>query len=136
MTTRPILIALAAGLALSACTDADWTRTMHYIGISEGSGAPPPRPAARAMPATPAPGGTMPTGAMPDRPMATGARTAEAAARPAEPPQVIQPGVNPFCASVARQDSEANDFDAPTQQRVFVQSYQQCVRVFGNANPQ
>lgn len=130
MTYRPILIVLAAGLALSACTDADWTRTMHYIGVSEGSGAPPPRPAQAR---------TMPAGAMPARPagtMATEARTAEAAPRPGEPAQVIQPGVNPFCASVARQDSEANGFDAPTQQRVFVQSYQQCVRVFGNAKPQ
>jgi hypothetical protein len=133
MTTRPILMALAAGLALSACTDADWTRTMHYIGISEGSGAPPPAQA-RVMPARAAPSGAMPARPM-TTPMATEPRTAEAA-RPGEPPQVIQPGVNPFCASVARQDSEANDFDAPTQQRVFVQSYQQCVRVFGNANPQ
>ncbi len=121
MTYRPILIALAATLALSACTDADWSRTMHYIGVSEGSGAPAQ---ARAMPARP----------MAARPMATGARTA--AARPAEPPQVVQPGVNPFCASVAKQDSESNDFDAPTQQRVFVQSYQQCVRVFGKVTPE
>ena len=127
MTYRPILIALAASLALSACTDADWSRTMHYIGVSEGSGAPPPRPAQAR---------SMPVGAVPARPMATGARTAEAAPRPAEPPQVVQPGVNPFCASVAKQDSESNDFDAPTQQRVFVQSYQQCVRVFGKVTPE
>jgi hypothetical protein len=125
MTYRPILFALAACLALSACTDADWSRTMNFIGVSEGSGGPPPAQA-RAMPARSAPGGAVPSQA----------RTAEAEPRPAEPPQVIQPGVNPFCASVAKQDSEANDFDAPTQQRVFVQSYEQCVRIFGKVTPE
>lgn len=129
MTYRPILIALAAFLTLSACTDADWSWTMHYIGISEGSGGPPPaRPMqSKAMPAGTATAGTLAAGTM------AAPRTAEAMSPPAQP--AARSGIDPFCEAVARQDSQGNDFDAPTQQRVFAQSYSQCVRIFGNVKP-
>ena len=102
---------IAAALLLSACTDADWSHTMNFIGVPDTTQRPQPnsrpRPVARTMPAPPAP---------------------LQAARPAGP--------NPFCASVAKQDSESNAFDAATQQSVFVRSYQQCVTIFGNTAPQ
>lgn len=106
----PIIAALAASFALSACSDTDWSHTMSFIGYGDDA-QPAPMPAsnpvARAMPV-----------------QSTPAQTAQAA------------GTNPFCASVARQDSEAGVFDAATQQGVFVRSYQQCVMIFGNATPQ
>ena len=62
---------------------------------------------------------------------------AQAAPAPAAPARTVAAaGTNPFCASVAKQDSERNDFDAATQQGVFVRSYQQCVTIFGNATPE
>jgi len=100
---------LAAAISLSACTDADWSHTMSFIGVDDTTqAAPAPRPVAR--------------------------RVAPIAAAPAQPAQVA--GVNPFCASVAKQDSERNAFDAATQQGVFVRSYQQCVTIFGNGAPE
>ena len=59
--------------------------------------------------------------------------TAQAAPAPAAMPEGAQPQPNQFCMSVATQDASGNDFDPPTQQRVFVQSYRQCVAVFGDA---
>jgi hypothetical protein len=49
---------------------------------------------------------------------------------PSAPAQAAQP--NPFCMGVARQDATTNDFDPSTQQKAVVQSYQQCVEIFGN----
>ena len=101
--------AIAAALLLSACTDRDWSHTMNFIGIPDTTQRPKPKPmpVARTMPA------------------------------PAAPAQAARPaGLNPFCASVAKQDSESNAFDAATQQSVFVRSYQQCVTIFGNTAPQ
>ena len=64
------------------------------------------------------------------RPMA---QTAQSAA----PAQTARAGgANPFCAAVARQDADGHGFDAPTQQGIFVRSYQQCVTVFGNVAEQ
>ena len=56
-----------------------------------------------------------------------------AQAAPAPVPEGAQPQPNAFCMSVATQDAGGNDFDPATQQRVFVQSYRQCVAVFGDA---
>ena len=111
-----LALALAAASLLSACTDADWSRGMSFIGIDESAGTAPrraqaaPRPAAR-----PAP-----------RPLAQAA--------PAQTAQAN--GANPFCAAVARQDADGHGFDAQTQQGMFVRSYQQCVTVFGNVADQ
>ena len=99
--------ALAACCALCGCTDADWLHVMNFVGLDDTrpmASRPAPKPVARTVP----------------RPVAPAAQTAQVN------------GVNPFCASVARQDSENNGFDAQTQQSVFVRSYQQCVSVFGN----
>jgi hypothetical protein len=108
-----LALALAAASVLSACTDADWSRNMSFIGLDDSAGktvepvaeAAPPQPAAQVAP----------------RPVAQAA-----------PAQTAQAGVNPFCAAVARQDADGHGFDAATQQGMFVRSYQQCVTVFGN----
>ncbi len=39
---------------------------------------------------------------------------------------------NPFCVGIARQDATTQDFDAATQQKIAVQSYQQCMALYGN----
>ena len=100
--------ALAAAFILSACTDADWSHGMSFIGLDDAT------PATMARPAAPRP-------------------LAKAAPRPVAPAQTAQVnGPNSFCAAVARQDTEGHGFDAQTQQSVYVRSYQQCVTVFGN----
>ena len=102
-----LTIVFAACCVLGGCTDADWSRGMNFVGLDDSrpvAPRPAPRPVARTAP----------------RPAAPAAQTARVN------------GVNPFCASVARQDSEGSGFDAATQQSVFVRSYQQCVTVFGN----
>jgi len=103
-------LALGAAALLSACTDADWSRNMSFIGLDDGRDQAV-RPAAKAEP----------------RPVA------QAAPRPVAQAAPVQAnGVNPFCAAVARQDADGHGFDAQTQQGIFVRSYQQCVTVFGN----
>ena len=103
-----IVICIAAALLLSACSDQDWSHALTFVGVGGSKAAPAqPRPVAQS------------------RPMAQAAPT-QAPAQHAAPP-------NQFCESVASQDAQGNDFDPATQQRVFVQSYQQCVAVFGNA---
>ena len=105
-----LALALAAASLLSACTDADWSHGMSFIGFEDsGHATPAPRPVAQ---------------------------TAPRLVAPAAPAQTAQAnGVNPFCASVARQDADGHGFDAATQQGMFVRSYQQCVTVFGNVAP-
>jgi hypothetical protein len=110
-----IAAVLATALALSACSDADWSQSMNFVGLDNSDQAEA-QPAAQATPqpvaqVTPPPG-----------------------AQPAQTAQAMTP--NPFCSAVAKQDSESNDFDAATQQGVFVRSYTQCVTIFGNAPPQ
>jgi len=108
---------LAAAFLLSACSEQDWNHALTFTGLGdshENKSPPPaaPQPAAMARPA----------------PM-----TAQAAPAPAPVPEGAQPQPNAFCESVASQDAGSNDFDPATQRRVFVQSYQQCVAVFGDA---
>lgn len=84
---------------------------MNYVGADDQQSAPPAQPAQAPQPQA-------------------------AAARPAQPATVREaqtPKLNSFCENVAKQDSEGNAFDAPTQQRVFIRSYQQCVAIFGDA---
>ena len=108
-----VALALAAASLLSACSDADWSHNMSFIGLDDSATAnvttpdPAPRPMAQTAP----------------RPVAT-AQTTQAN------------GLNPFCGAVARQDTEGHGFDAATQQGVYVRSYQQCVTVFGNVESQ
>ena len=109
---------LAATLFLSACSDQDWSHALTFAGLG----------GARENPAPPS--------AAPSRPQATAQSapvTAQAAPAPAAMPEGAQPQPNAFCMSVATQDASSNDFDPATQQRVFVQSYRQCVTVFGDA---
>ena len=97
-----LAIALAATFALSACSDSDWSHGMSFVGLDDSQAAEPVT--AQAAPAQ----------------------------MPAQTAQATQPaGNNAFCAAVARQDSERNPFDAPTQQGVFTRSFQQCMTIFG-----
>ena len=103
-----LAVALAATFALSACSDTDWSRGMSFVGLDDSQIAEPASPA-----------------------------VADAAPVPAQTAQATPAaGGNAFCAAVARQDSERNAFDAPTQQGVFTRSFQQCMTIFGNASPQ
>jgi len=102
-------LAFAAAFALSACSDSDWSRGMNFVGLDDNEAA---APVAAAAPA-PVP-----------------------AQMPAQTAQAQPAGNNAFCAAVARQDSERNPFDAPTQQGVFTRSFQQCMTIFGSATPQ
>jgi hypothetical protein len=103
-----LALAIAATFALSACSDSDWSRGMSFVGLDDAE--PAPQAVAAAPAPTPVP-----------------AQTAQA---------VPAAGNNAFCAAVARQDSERNPFDAPTQQGVFTRSFQQCMTIFGSASPQ
>jgi hypothetical protein len=47
-------------------------------------------------------------------------------------PQVAQSPNAAFCRSVATQDATTHSFDAPTQQRVFTQRYNECLALHGN----
>jgi hypothetical protein len=98
---------LAAAVFLSACSDQDWNHDLTFTGLGHEN-APEAQPAA----ARPAP------------------MTAQVASAPI--PEGAQPQPNAFCESVASQDAQGNNYDAATQRRVFVQSYQQCVAVFGD----
>jgi hypothetical protein len=106
MTLR-LAAALTAALALSACTDADWSQSMNAVGLGDS--------------------GTQEgmSDVTPPVPVAAPAQTAQA-----------EPSGNAFCAAVARQDSERNPFDAETQQGVFNRSYRQCLIIFGSGTPQ
>ena len=115
-----LALALAAASVLSACTDADWSRNMSFIGLDDtATNAAQPAAADQAAPKAQSV----------RRPVAQ-------AAQPIAPAQTAQAGVNPFCAAVARQDADGHGFDAATQQGMFVRSYQQCVTVFGNVAEQ
>ena len=106
-----IAMFLAAACLLSACSDQDWDHALTFTGMG---GAHEDAPAAR--------------------PSNTNTAPAPMTAQAAAPiPEGAQPQPNAFCASVASQDANSNDFDPPTQQRVFVQSYRQCVAIFGDA---
>lgn len=110
-----IVTFLAAAMLLSACSEQDWNHALTFTGLNsapENQPAAAPAPRANAAPVT--------------APM-----TAQAAT-PAPIPEGAQPQPNAFCESVASGDAKSNDFDPPTQSRVFVQSYRQCVAVFGD----
>lgn len=107
MTSR-IAALIAAAFLLSACSDQDWNHALSFAGLggSKQASTPAAQPRATTLAAAPAPAPAQAAGAAP------------------------QP--NQFCASVASGDANGNDFDPATQQRVFIQSYQQCVAVFGD----
>ena len=110
-----ITFCLAAALFLSACSEQDWNHALTFTGLGDSRENPSPPPAA----ARPAP-------------VTAQAAPATAQPAPAAMPEGAQPQPNAFCMSVATEDASGNDFDPATQQRVFVQSYRQCVAVFGD----
>ena len=113
-----LALALAAAAVLSACTDADWSHSMSFIGLNDSADTAAPE--AEAAP----------------QPVAQAAPQAMAQATAQVPAQAAQGGGNPFCAAVARQDAEGHGFDAATQQGIFTRSFRQCVTVFGNVSDQ
>lgn len=115
-----IVTLFAPALLLSACSDQDWQHALTYTGLGGSHDTQSETPAAQAQAASP-----------PARQSAPAAETAAAASAPI--PDGAQPRPNGFCENVASQDAGSNDFDAATQRRVFVQSYQQCVAIFGDA---
>ena len=107
-----IVVLFAAALLLSACSDQDWNYALTFTGLGPHDDQAAQTSASVQPEATPQP-----------------ARTVQAP--PA--PEGAQPKPNAFCEAVAAQDAGGNDFDAATQSRMFVQSYRQCVAVFGDA---
>jgi hypothetical protein len=95
-----------SALALAGCSDADWNHAMTYSGLG------PQRIAADA------------TGVLP------GENT------PPPPAQTSTAPDTSFCQSVAKKDATSDGLDAATQQRVFQQSFQQCIQMFGLDHPQ
>jgi hypothetical protein len=59
---------------------------------------------------------------------ATAPRTA--APPPATLAAAPEPANTDFCRSVATQDASGNDFDQPTQARVYARSYAQCLAIY------
>jgi hypothetical protein len=108
------IAALAAALLLSACSDQDWDHALSYTGMGGAHDEAAAEPAATTAQPTP-----------------MTAQAAPASAQVAASGTTAQP--NAFCESVASQDAGGNDFDPATQKRVFIQSYQQCVAIFGGA---
>jgi hypothetical protein len=97
-------------LLLAGCTDADWDHLMSYGGAQEDADVTPMAPqteVSRPVTVAEAPGGNV-----------------AAVAGPAEAPNAD------FCRAVATQDASRNDFDRATQQRVYAQSYAQCVNIY------
>jgi len=102
-----VVAVLFAAVVLGGCTDADWDRTLSYVGLGETPQAAPAQPAetqpAETQPATPAP--------------------AEAAA-PADD----------WCIQIAKaagQEAADQGFDRPTQENRAKVVYQQCARGAG-----
>ena len=95
-------LALTFCLLLAGCTDADWDHALNYAGL-EDKDPQPVKSSSHAAPSAPA----------------------AIAATPA-----AEPANADFCRSVATQDASGNGFDQPTQQRVFAQSYAQCLVIY------
>jgi hypothetical protein len=94
--------ALCVCLLLGACTDSDWNNALNYTGLGgkEDASAEAVQPATPAANVTPS----------------------------AQPAQEVPN--NDLCKAVATQDATSNDFDPPTQQRVFARSYAQCLAIY------
>jgi hypothetical protein len=97
-------VALTFCLLLAGGTDADWDHVLNYNGLEDGD-------ATSVEASSPA--------------AATASAPAAVAATPA-----AEPANADFCRSVAAQDASGNGFDQATQQRVFAQSYSQCVAIY------
>ncbi|HEY4273962.1 MAG TPA: hypothetical protein VGM68_00640 [Rhizomicrobium sp.] len=106
MTLR-LAAALTAALALSACTDADWSHSMNAVGLGDSD---TPEGVSEITPPAPV-------------------------AAPAQTAQAEQSGTA-FCAAVARQDSERGAFDTETREGIFNRNYRQCLSIFGTGAAQ
>jgi hypothetical protein len=107
---RPWLVVLVLPL-LAGCTDFDWNSLLGFGQSANRQSGDDARPTAVAPPA----------------------RVATSAPAPVPVPAEPAPAQpNAFCLGIARQDATTNDFDPATQQKAAVQSYQQCVAIFGD----
>ena len=110
LVIRAAGVVLAGAVLLAGCTDADWAKTMSYVGVGEQEN--PPAVSAQPRSSTPSPAPAMLAGA--------------------------PPAPNAWCLAVATGDkdrAETGGFDLATQQQVFVTSYTQCVALFGDSSP-
>jgi hypothetical protein len=103
-------LAFVSCLLLAGCTDADWDHALNYAHLGGPSDETAQTTAAQEAPAPP------------PRSVAPQAAPATVATAPA--------AENDFCRGVATQDATSNGFDPATQQRVFAQSYAQCVVLY------
>lgn len=103
--------ALAFCVLLCACTDTDWNRTLNYTGLNGTQDS---------------------TADMTERSdSAHVSAVAEPKATAVQPQAPAQDDSNiSLCRAVATQDATSNDFDPPTQQRVFARSYAQCLAIY------
>ena len=96
--------ALTFCLLLAGCSDADWDHALNYAGLDKSD-------TVRASSSPPA--------------------VARSAPQPAAAPATVAAAPNAdFCRAVATEDATSNGFDPATQQRVFAQSYAQCVAIY------
>jgi len=114
MKNRIAIVCVAASL-LASCSDADWDRSLNYVGISDGKPAPQRAQPVRRAEAAPQ---------MAQQPRQAAAPTQLAPQAPTARP------ADPFCQAVATQDSQGGGFDQATQSRVYQTSYNQCVVMF------
>lgn len=100
-------VAIIFCLLLAGCSEGDWNRALNYTGI----------------------GGDADTAADAEQPTAPASSATTAAAAPTQAPAQEAPN-NDLCRAVATQDATSNDFDPPTQRRVFARSYAQCLAIY------
>lgn len=93
-------LALTFCLLLAGCSENDWTHALNYSGL----------------------------GGDEDATTEAVQPTAPAAVTAAAPAQAVPN--SDLCRAVATQDATSNDFDPATKQRVFAQSYSQCVAIY------
>jgi hypothetical protein len=99
-------VAIIFCLLLAGCSEGDWNRALNYTGIG-GEDADTTADAVQPSAST----------------------SSAATATPVQAPVQEAPN-NDLCRAVATQDATSNDFDPPTQQRVFARSYAQCLAIY------
>jgi len=105
-----VVAVLFAAVVLGGCTDADWDRTLSYVGLGETPPAAPVQPA-----------------------------EAQEAQQPGTPPVAQAETAAPaddWCSRIAKaaaQEAADQGFDEPTQQNRARVTYQQCLR--GDGRP-
>jgi hypothetical protein len=113
-------LALISCLLLAGCSDTDWDHALNYAHLGGSSSEDVDAPVRTAAP--------RPTTAQ--QPAAAPQTVAATATAAPAPVTAAAPDNADFCRAVATQDATENGFDPATQQRVFAQSYGQCVAIY------